>query len=889
MKITNEIIYAVIHCHQKAFLKKVQVNQLPQTEFQTVFETLKQKQYSAIQTRLSLNSNFQNIDYSSDLKLEKGKTYLQVSFKNKEVDLRLDGIYYDQKNSFTPILISPFEKVKKSDKLFIALQSHFLKHNFNLKIERATIMFGNHQKSTKIILSNFSKDVKKTIATIDQIQKIETPPVFYKISHCQVCEFNPICSKKLQERDDLSLLGNLKSKEIEQKNNRGLFSVKQLSYTFRPKKNPYQRRKFLPELKALAIREQKVFIQKLPELEKKETEIFFDIEGIPDRDFYYLIGVIIKTKNSETEYSFWANDISEQQGIFIQFIDLLNAQNDFILYHYGSYEIQALKRVTKKLPLPYENRIKKIIENSFNILALFSNDIYIPTYTNGLKDIANYLEFNWTDEKVSGLQSIIWRYNWELKPTISLKERLTTYNIEDCRALIKVQEWLNTTFDVPNEKIQKVANIKSDSYHKWGNTKFELSSLDEINKYAHFDYQQQKILLKSNRVVENAVKKKSLAKKHRNKIDKIIFLYPDICPVCNQNSDNFELVKRGEMVKVDIKHTKNGIRKMITLYKGGQYKCYHCKKVFSPQKLKKEPSYGDNLIAWVTNLQIQYNISCAKTVDIIKDSFNIQVSVTKIWEFKPYMANKYKETYDEITSKIISGDLLHVDETKSSIRDVPSGYVWVFTNMDSVFYIFKQNREADFLKDMLSDFKGVLVSDFYTGYDAISCPQQKCLIHLIRDLNNDLLKNQFNIDYKNFVSNFSDLLQEIIGTVNKYGLKKRNLNKHNKDVNRFYSHYVDKKSNNELLLSYQIRFQKNRDTLFTFLNYDGIPWNNNNAEHAIKPFAYYRRDNEKQVTELGINDYLILLSIQQTCKYRGINFFEFLKSGEKSIYDYSEK
>jgi predicted RecB family nuclease len=126
----------------------------------------------------------------------------------------------------------------------------------------------------------------------------------------------------------LSLLGNLKPKEIEQKNNRGIFSVKQLSYTFRPKKNPYRRRKFLPELKALAIREQKIFIQKLPELEKKTTEIFFDIEGIPDRDFYYLIGVIVKTENLATEYSFWANDATEQQDIFIQFIDLMNTQND---------------------------------------------------------------------------------------------------------------------------------------------------------------------------------------------------------------------------------------------------------------------------------------------------------------------------------------------------------------------------------------------------------------------------------------------------------------------------------------------------------------------------------------------------------------------------------
>jgi predicted RecB family nuclease len=279
----------------------------------------------------------------------------------------------------------------------------------------------------------------------------------------------------------LSLLGNLKPKEIEQKNNRGIFSVKQLSYTFRPKKNPYRRRKFLPELKALAIREQKIFIQKLPELEKKTTEIFFDIEGIPDRDFYYLIGVIVKTENLATEYSFWANDATEQQDIFIQFIDLMNTQNDFILYHYGSYEIQTLKRIAKKLPSLYQNRINKIIENSFNVLTLFSNDIYIPTYTNGLKDIANYLEFNWTDEKASGLLSIIWRYNWELNPTSNLKEKLTTYNIEDCKALIKVQEWL-ISLSENNDKTVLANSIKQQNIFKWGVTVFALEHFNEPNE-----------------------------------------------------------------------------------------------------------------------------------------------------------------------------------------------------------------------------------------------------------------------------------------------------------------------------------------------------------------------------------------------------------------------
>ncbi|WP_294273045.1 hypothetical protein [Propionivibrio sp.] len=45
-------------------------------------------------------------------------------------------------------------------------------------------------------------------------------------------------------------------------------------------------------------------------------------------------------------------------------------------------------------------------------------------------------------------------------------------------------------------------------------------------------------------------------------------------------------------------------------------------------------------------------------------------------------------------------------------------------------------------------FKGVLVSDFYAAYDSVPCPQQKYLIHLRRDINEDLNKNPFDQESK---------------------------------------------------------------------------------------------------------------------------------------------
>jgi hypothetical protein len=65
--------------------------------------------------------------------------------------------------------------------------------------------------------------------------------------------------------------------------------------------------------------------------------------------------------------------------------------------------------------------------------------------------------------------------------------------------------------------------------------------------------------------------------------------------------------------------------------------------------------------------------------------------------------------------------------------------------------------------------------------------------------------------------------------------------------------------------------------------HDGVPWNNNNAEHAVKAFATLRRVINGVTSQAGLRDYLVLLSICKTCEYQGLEFLDFLRSGETNI------
>jgi len=254
---------------------------------------------------------------------------------------------------------------------------------------------------------------------------------------------------------------------------------------------------------------------------------------------------------------------------------------------------------------------------------------------------------------------------------------------------------------------------------------------------------------------------------------------------------------------------------------------------------------------------------------------------------KVRVAEYYAETKLKIFERIVQGNLVHADETRANIKG-KTGFVWVLTSNREVAYFLADNREGEMAQKLLTGFNGVLVSDFYTAYDSIGCLQQRCLIHLMRDLNDEILNNSFDTELKQVVTAFADLLKPMVQTVDRFGLKKYYLKKHLASVERFYREIDNADYRSEAATKCKERFCRNRDKLFTFLSHDGVPWHNNNAEHAIKAFARLRDVVGGTSTDKGLKEYLILLSVCQTCKYMGVDFLDFLRSGEKDIHAFAE-
>jgi predicted RecB family nuclease len=747
------------------------------------------------------------------------------------------------------------------------------------------IILGNGQNITVRIRPNSIK-AQKLFADTQKIINNDSPPAFYRNAHCPECQFQEACYKKLKERDCISLLSGMPSKVILKFQKKGFYSVAQLSHLFRPRRrrqHPQAPTNYLWELKALAITEQKTFVLCPPDIKESSIAIYLDMEGIPDENRIYLIGVLIVEQGQENKtHSFWADKAENEKEIFADVFALLKQYPEVPIYHYGSYETRSLKQAQKKWPA-LKNEINNVESQMINLLSILRTHVYPPIYSNGLKDLAHFLGFKWAMDNATGLLSVQWRKGWESSNEILIKEHLLQYNLDDCRALLIVKQWFShLATDTEHKDIQQVAAMKKQSMFKFQNNPELGTDFQYISKAAYFDYQRSKIYWRNKNAISNAVIKEQKPKSQKGimvwqprKVHEVIMLPPlNACPKCGAIKV-YQYKKKVKLVQTDLKFTATGIKQYVVEYQGTRSKCSKCFSQYNDHNFRRF-QYGDNVFVYATNLYLRYNISNYMISQIMQEQFGIWINPMYLVMRKQKWWQSWQPEVDYIWQIIRYSPVIHIDETSIKLKN-KNGHVWVFATTHTVLYHYTDTREGNFLLDWLKQYTGVIITDFFASYEALPVNRQKCLIHLIRDLNDDLFKNPFDEEYKGMVIGFNTLLRKIIDTVDRYGLKKIHLQKHFSDTEKFFHQFIECTYKSELANKCSKRFQKHWGQLWAFLKSDGVPWNNNNAEAAVKAFAQYRRGVKGMIAEKGLREYLKILSIAQTCRYRNIKFLSFLR------------
>ena len=899
MVITEELFAAYLNCPTKAYLMSSAIP-TERTKFgrwKTDFQNKLRQQgvdFLRKQSRLEIKESSPTEDFSA-----KGSAlYINCSIGFAELRSLIDAVekieLQGRKTQLLPCRCQLDKRAERREKLLLAYDALCLQAFTGVRILVGKLVDGVSKRAKKVQLNSQLKAVQDQIRRLTELLGQEKEPPLILNRHCVECEFRARCREKAMETDDLSLLSKMSLKERQKLQGKGIFSVKQLSYTFRPRR----RRKsahsnaetFSYPIRALAIREAKIHVAGAPTFTIQDNDCFLDVEGIPDYGFYYLAGLRFHLNGQTIQHSFWAGDRCDEETMWNDLLMDLRAHGFGRIVHFGNFEKEFLTVMNKRYCKSKEQSeyVESLIRKAVNLLSVIYSRIYFPTSSNSLKDIAGYLGHRWPDEIGNGYEALLARHYWEASGELGVKEALLSYNTSDCGALQVVAHCLSRLCGElftagPNEEFNFVDTNKLKGWgpFKLGPLNCVVPGFDYINRASYWDYQRERVVLRSQRL---STKIRIHASRRHNKcrINKVIVhRRASVCPEC-KSQKVYKWERRSKTV-YDLKFSPTGVKRWVVKYRYARQKCWTCRKTFMPQK---EPwtrrKHGNDLIRYWVFLTVDLQISQGAATKLINQFFGLDLSRESAGRFKRIAADFYKVTYNRILRNVAKSSVAHVDETKVSLNG-RDAYVWVLANQEDVAYFGSENRDGTRIQDILKKFKGVLVSDFYSVYDSIECPQQKCLIHLMRDINNDLLREPFNEELKSVANGFASLVQPIVETIDRYGLKCRFMKKHKRSVGKFYRWLTRTNFETEVGVGYKKRFEKNRQKLFTFLEYDDVPWNNNAAEHAIKSFATLRRVFGGSSTERGIQDYLVLLSVCETCRYRGINFWEFLCSGYKDV------
>ncbi len=805
------------------------------------------------------------------------------------VDHRAKRVGLNRHN--VPIVYSAWEKSDQSDDLLVCFGALEIAQATGTEIpSKGKVVYGESHRTKTVRIPDHLPKTRQIVEEIASTCFSREPPPLVLNEHCPTCDFQSRCRALAVERDDLSLLGTMTAKERIKCQERGISTVTHLSYGYRPRRR--KRRKTISakddkpskndqKLKALAIKKAQIHIVGSPSLSIEGTPVFMDVEGMADRSFYYLVGLRYEAQGAQVEQSFWANRLEDEREMWRRCLCAIKQIDNPQIVHYGAYEGRFLKRMRERYQPGAEDAefVDSLIDTSVNLLAVIYGRIYFPTYSNGLKDIARMLGFEWTWQQGSGTAAMLFRRCWELTSDDDLRRKLITYNIEDCRAAAMVTEALThicahgETGGTGNLETVNVGSLEVGFQRTFGKFASAMPEFEKINAAAYWDYQRTKVFVRTNKTLQRSLKR-TLTRVKKIAVEKEVKV-EDKPPVCSRCGKSQFWTYRGKShVIFDLKFTRRGIKRWAIRYRYNMYRCSACRREMTIYS--SDSKYGPNLRAYVIYLLIEMRLSHQQAVDHVATVFNVNMLTTKASEIKSTMAKKYEPMYRTILEEIARGPLVHADETKGVVYG-GGHYVWIFANMTSVAYVYSASRDASVLNNVLAEFKGVLVSDFYGGYDGMPCRQQKCLIHLMRDINEDILKHPFNEELTFVAKRFGALLREIVATIDAYGLKKRHLQKHKGSAERFLDDVAALQCTTEVSSSLQKRISKNRDRLFIFLDYDNVPWNNNNAEHAVRAFTRLRNVMVTS-TPKGTAEYCVLLSVQQTLRCRGIGFLDFLRS-----------
>jgi transposase len=287
---------------------------------------------------------------------------------------------------------------------------------------------------------------------------------------------------------------------------------------------------------------------------------------------------------------------------------------------------------------------------------------------------------------------------------------------------------------------------------------------------------------------------------------------------------------------------------------------------------------GINALATAILLRVTHRLPFRQVARVFADLPGLSISPAAVARQVQRVAGWLAEDYDKLLLELRSSPHVHADETgwRTNGRN---GYLWALTNPTHTLYHVGKTRSGKVIVKLLGKaFGGTLISDFYVAYAKMDCKKQKCLAHLLRELNESAEKFPAFAGGA-FCRQSKRLLKEMLllksrwttlGDL-KYTSRVRRLETR---LDRLAQGTYDEPNERRIAK----RMLKYRKELTAFLWDKDLDGTNNAAERAIRPAVVARKISGGSRSKNGADAWAKLASLLRTANQQGKHLLETIKS-----------
>ncbi len=228
--------------------------------------------------------------------------------------------------------------------------------------------------------------------------------------------------------------------------------------------------------------------------------------------------------------------------------------------------------------------------------------------------------------------------------------------------------------------------------------------------------------------------------------------------------------------------------------------------------------------------------------------------------------------YEEIQREALASAVLHADETGWRVKG-KTWWLWCFSSTELTYYMINRCRGGPALREFfITEFAGVLVSDFWGAYNAIAAgARQKCLVHLLRELKKVEKYHRPGTSWAEFAKKLRRLLGDAVRLWKRDAVPNEEFRSRRARLDTRLAELIATPWEDGHARRLVKRLRRHRNELFTFLDHDDVPFENNHAERAIRPAVIIRKNSYANRSERGADAQAVLMSIHRTLKQRGLD------------------